>query len=376
MLFVVNIPFLCMDSFSVDAASKKKVVFNANKGRVSKTVKYVKKGRTYGTLPTPKRSGYGFLGWFTRKSGGTKITSSTKVTTTKKRTLYAHWGKKLTVYFNANNGSVSTKKKTITRYKKYYTLPTPTREGYIFMGWYTKKSGGKVVTRSTIVKAKKSYTLYARWKEKIKVACVGASIVYGTGLSSRNTYSYPAQLQAKLGKYYNVNNYGASGTTVGLYTGKSYLDTSNFMTSYTMGADEIFILLGTNDTNKAFWRDFLSDTQTGDEEELIPFETMAKEYIRDYKVLLRLYERSAANSDINIMTLPDILDEERNGNKYYMELIPYLNEELENLAVNNGYGFIDANAAFKNQPSYYSYDGIHITSTGAKKLADLAKGKV
>lgn len=44
----------------------------------------------YNALPTPTRSGYKFAGWYTAKTGGTKITSS-KATTTSAITLYAHW---------------------------------------------------------------------------------------------------------------------------------------------------------------------------------------------------------------------------------------------------------------------------------------------
>lgn len=47
---------------------------------------------TYGTLPTPTRTGYTFDGWFTASSGGTQITSGTTVTTTSiNQTLYAQW---------------------------------------------------------------------------------------------------------------------------------------------------------------------------------------------------------------------------------------------------------------------------------------------
>lgn len=45
----------------------------------------------YGTLPVPTRSGYIFNGWFTKSSGGTKITDSTIVSITANQTLYAHW---------------------------------------------------------------------------------------------------------------------------------------------------------------------------------------------------------------------------------------------------------------------------------------------
>lgn len=44
---------------------------------------------TVGTLPTPTRTGYTFQGWYTAASGGTKITSTTAVTSD--TTYYAHW---------------------------------------------------------------------------------------------------------------------------------------------------------------------------------------------------------------------------------------------------------------------------------------------
>ena len=67
------------------------VYFNANGGSVSTTSKTVTKGGTYGTLPTPTRSGYTFAGWYTASSGGTRVYSTTKFTRSSNQTLYAHW---------------------------------------------------------------------------------------------------------------------------------------------------------------------------------------------------------------------------------------------------------------------------------------------
>lgn len=75
------------------------VTFHVNGGKAlasSKRTKQVTYGKTYGTLVTPKRNGYTFTGWYTKRSGGSKITKNTKVTITKATTLYAHW-KKVTV---------------------------------------------------------------------------------------------------------------------------------------------------------------------------------------------------------------------------------------------------------------------------------------
>lgn len=70
---------------------------------------------------------------------------------------------KITVKFNANGGSVKTKTKKVIKKKKYGTMPNPTRSGYRFTGWYTKKSGGKKKTKSSKVTASKTHTLYAHW---------------------------------------------------------------------------------------------------------------------------------------------------------------------------------------------------------------------
>ena len=48
------------------------VTFNANGGSVSPATRDVAHGSAIGTLPTPTRDGYAFVGWFARASGGTR----------------------------------------------------------------------------------------------------------------------------------------------------------------------------------------------------------------------------------------------------------------------------------------------------------------
>ena len=53
----------------------------------------------------------------------------------------------LTISFDANGGSVSPRSKTVTWGSTYGTLPTPTRTGYTFNGWYTAIAvGNKVIS--------------------------------------------------------------------------------------------------------------------------------------------------------------------------------------------------------------------------------------
>ena len=68
-------------------------------------------GSTYGTLPTPKRVGFIFNGWYTGEKGtGTKITSGDTVAITKDTTLYAKWtANTYKVDFNGNMFNAYTK---------------------------------------------------------------------------------------------------------------------------------------------------------------------------------------------------------------------------------------------------------------------------
>ena len=92
---------LCLSMVpSAFAASGIKVTLNANKGTVSPKSITVVKGKKYGTLPTPTRKSYHFLGWYTKASGGSKVTKNTTVTNGKAHTLYAHW--MLTANYNAH----------------------------------------------------------------------------------------------------------------------------------------------------------------------------------------------------------------------------------------------------------------------------------
>jgi uncharacterized repeat protein (TIGR02543 family) len=140
------------------------VRFDANGGTVYPSENLVTYDSEYGELPTPTRTGYTFEGWFTSANGGTKIDSSTKVAITSTQTLYARWtAQTYTVTFNANGGSVSTTSKSVTYDTAYGDLPTPTRTGYSFVGWYTSSYGDTMVTQSTVVRITEGQTLYAHW---------------------------------------------------------------------------------------------------------------------------------------------------------------------------------------------------------------------
>lgn len=148
------------------------VTFNPNGGTVGTKSKNVTIGSTYGTLPTPNRTGYSFDGWYTKEIGGTKVTETTTVGTNPPTKLYAHWiAKKYLVTFDANggwintaSGQVKTKNDTVTYGSKYNSLPDASRKGgYTFDGWYTDQTNGTKVESDTTVTTTKNHILYAHW---------------------------------------------------------------------------------------------------------------------------------------------------------------------------------------------------------------------
>ena len=130
--------------------------------------KTVQEGQAYGTLATPTKTGYTFDGWYTAKSGGAKVSSSTKAGTTNV-TLYAHWKvNTYTVNFDKNGGSNPSVKSIQVAYgQSYGKLATVKRKGYTFSGWYTAKSGGTKISEKTTMGAG-NVTVYAHWKKVSK----------------------------------------------------------------------------------------------------------------------------------------------------------------------------------------------------------------
>jgi uncharacterized repeat protein (TIGR02543 family) len=154
--------------------TKQAVSFYAGDGYCGTSYKTYTIGKTYGTLPAATWPGHAFLGWWTAQSGGTKLTTGTKVSAVADLVAYAHWTTLQTVSFNANGGSCATASKQCTIGGPYLNFPTPTRSGYAFSGWYTSKSGGsKIVQGTTTVTEKATRTFYAHWTKTQTVSFVG-----------------------------------------------------------------------------------------------------------------------------------------------------------------------------------------------------------
>ena len=208
-----------------------KITFDANGGTSSTASKNVTFGGTYGTLPTPARTGYTFKGWFTAKTDGTEVKASSTVKYAGNRTLYARWAAKTyTITFNANGGTCSTASKTVTYNSTYGTLPTPTRTGYTFAGWYTAASAGTKVDSTSKVNYAGSRTLYAHWNAKSYKVTLNAN--GGTCGSSSFNVLYGSNYSG-LG----VSIYRSGYTFGGWYTSTTYATKVDVNTICTTAGD-------------------------------------------------------------------------------------------------------------------------------------------
>ena len=147
------------------------VTFDANGGKftneeVTRTLPKVY-DQKYGELPTDvSLFSYRFDGW--TNVAGVVVTSDTILKTAANHTLYAKWTwvpQQHTVTFDPGvavaTPSFSTK--TVTYTQSYGDLPTIAAEGYEFQGWYTQKTGGTEVTKTSTVSTDEDHTLYAHW---------------------------------------------------------------------------------------------------------------------------------------------------------------------------------------------------------------------
>ena len=119
-------------------------------------------------LPTLTKAGYKFDGWYTQKTGGTKV--DTPYMPTSDTTLYAHWTEEeYTITFNPGDGAtVDTQTKKVTYDQPYGELPTPTKEGSTFIGWFD--SNDNKIESTTTVKTTGDTTLTAKYEvNKYKV---------------------------------------------------------------------------------------------------------------------------------------------------------------------------------------------------------------
>ncbi len=216
-------------SGSFGTTIKYTITYDANSGNCGQTTGYATSASAAVTLPTPGRSGYIFAGWYTAASGGNRVGGAGEsYTPSANITLYAQWGKPCTVTYNANGGNCGTASEKYTG--TALTLPTATRDGYWFIGWYDAPEGGnKVGDAGVTYSPAGEITLYAHWQEQVEYtvnynanggSCGTTSATYqGTPL----TLPTPTKTGSKFLGWYTA---ASGGTKVG-DAGATYTPTAN-----------------------------------------------------------------------------------------------------------------------------------------------------
>lgn len=143
-----------------------------------------------------------FIEWNTQSNGtGTKYYPGDDVPATN-LTLYAIWG--YTVTYDANDGIVDPTSISVSPVDSV-TLPTPSRTGYTFNGWYTASSGGtKIGNAGATYKPNGDIIIYAQWtinSYKVTISTSSSTTtvtVGGTTISSGGSVEYNSVVKVVL----------------------------------------------------------------------------------------------------------------------------------------------------------------------------------
>ncbi|MCL2283748.1 MAG: InlB B-repeat-containing protein [Fibromonadales bacterium] len=112
------------------------VTFDANGGIVTTETGTTDEQGKLKSLPTPTRAGYTSIGWWTEETGGDSVTINK--TYSENATIYAQWkpiAYNLSYILNGGTNNVGNPA-SYTIESDTITIGEPTRDGYIFIGWY------------------------------------------------------------------------------------------------------------------------------------------------------------------------------------------------------------------------------------------------
>ncbi|MDE5554838.1 MAG: sialate O-acetylesterase, partial [Muribaculaceae bacterium] len=194
-------------------------------------------------------------------------------------------------------------------------------------------------------------------KEAIRVACVGNSITYGTGVEPRETMNYPTQLGRMLGDGYEVGNFGHPGATLLKKGHNPYMSLPEFRAALDFKPDIAVIHLGINDTDPRNW------PQYGDE------------FVTDYLSLIDSLKSVNPNVRVIIAELTPIAAKHRrfkSGTRLWRDIIRDVIADVADIAQVE---LIDFNTPLRDRQNIMP-DGLHPNAEGATLLAQTAYGAI
>lgn len=124
-------------------------------------------------------------------------------------------------------------------------LPTPTRQGYDFLGWFTEPEGGTEITPETIVTD--DMAIFAHWEKRLT-----ADLVHRWSFNGDLTDSIGGQTATIVG---GVTTDGHKYSTPGGYSGDAYIDLGNWILP-TNGSPVTIEMWVTQDASVSYGRIF------------------------------------------------------------------------------------------------------------------------
>ena len=193
--------------------------------------------------------------------------------------------------------------------------------------------------------------------QPVRVACVGNSITYGTGIADREHFSYPVQLQQMLGNGYVVGNFGKPGATL-LYKGhRPYVEQPEFKEALRFKGDIAVIHLGINDTDPRNWPNYRD------------------EFVKDYLSIMDSLRAANPKVRFILARMTPIADRHprfQSGTKQWHEEIQ---TAIETVARVSGAELIDFHEPLYPYPNLLP-DAIHPNPEGAGILAKTVYGGI
>jgi len=183
-----------------------------------------------------------------------------------------------------------------------------------------------------------------------RVACVGDSITYGSGIANRARDSYPAQLEQILKQYdtaWEVDNFGVSGATMLSKGDRPYIREGAYGSALASDPDIVIIKLGTNDSKPHNW-------------------VYRDEYVSDYSAMIDAFRALPSEPEVwickpvpafrvNFAISPTVIAE---------EMLPLIDE----IAALKGTPVFDLYTALLDHGDLFP-DGIHPNAEGAGVMA-------
>ena len=190
---------------------------------------------------------------------------------------------------------------------------------------------------------------------QVRMAMVGNSITFGTGLSDPANENYAAQLSDMLQGIYGdtvlIQNYGVSGRTMLRNTDKAIWDEIKFRNALEFVPDVCVILLGTNDSHPEYWDPY------GDE------------FLDDYLTMIDTFKFRNPNTEFIVCLPPPIFEGSMYGHDS-LTLVDEIIPLIESVATNTGATLVDFQSAFVDSVHLFP-DKLHPNVDGAQIMAEI-----